>query len=127
MSIQSKIEELKNQRDEANDVVKATAEVANSIQMLAQQGFKFANETNSIDDKIKLLIQTIQSMANDAIVYHNEKEEHMKLLDIKISLLEEVLMNTEEEAKSNEVIDQQSAFSFDKHIEEDNEKKESLN
>lgn len=94
MSIERKLEDLKRELVELNDVSAATKEIAERTQLLAQQGFQQSQTTDSIDEKIKVLIQTIQVLANEAIDFHNKKEKEVEILNIKIELLEKIIEET---------------------------------
>ena len=98
MSIEKNLLKLKKQLKEINDVPKVTKEIAEMVQFIAQQGFKNSQTTESIDEKIQALIQTVQDLANTAINFHNKKEKEVEILNIKIELLEKIIEENNKQA-----------------------------
>jgi predicted transcriptional regulator len=128
MGIKDKKQELENERSEINDVVKATGEIAELVQRTVTSGFQAANQSDSIDGRIQGLIQTLQSVANAAIEYHNDKEKAINEIDIKLGVLNE-LLSEELEESNDDIMDSvqetiETMFSQDTVGLEDDEKKE---
>jgi predicted transcriptional regulator len=128
MGIKDKKQELENERSEINDVVKATGEIAELVQRTVTSGFQAANQSDSIDGRIQGLIQTLQSVANAAIEYHNDKEKAINEIDIKLGVLNE-LLSEELEESNDDIMDSvqetiETMFSQDTVELEDDEKKE---
>lgn len=129
MGIKDKKQELENERNEINDVVKATGELAELVQRTVTSGFQAANQSDSIDGRIQGLIQTLQSVANAAIEYHNDKEKAVNEIDIKLGVLNELLSEELEEESDSDLMDSvqetvETMFSQDAVVLEDDEKKE---
>lgn len=102
MSIEKNLEELIKEKSDLNDAVSATKLIAERIQRYAQQGFQQSQSSESFDEKIQVLVQTIQVMANEAIEFHNKKEKQHEVLDIKIELLKKIIEETQPEELEEE-------------------------
>lgn len=125
MSIEKNLKSLKDQLEEINDVRSVTKILAEKIQFLAQQGYQQSQATESIDEKIRMLVGTIQTLANEVVEFHNNKEKEVEILEIKIELLEKIIEESPSQDTSvPSIIEEKSEEDTTDELDED-EKKDS--
>jgi len=85
------IQELKDQASETNDAVVATKKVAELVIESVQASFDEFAATNSIDDRMKILVDGSKETVRIVEDYHNELEKKVNDFRLQISTLETLL------------------------------------
>ena len=93
--IVANINELEDKLKVANDGVEATKEVAQKVISTVQEIFQKYGQTQSVDERLKILAQGNQDCVKIVEDFHNELEK--KVLDFKLQIktLEDLLARVE--------------------------------
>lgn len=93
------IKEIEDKLEAANDGVEATKEVAQKVISAVQEVFQKYNQTQSVDDRLKVLAQGNQECVKIVEDFHNELEK--KVLDFKLQIktLKDLLKRVEKYEK----------------------------
>lgn len=78
--------------NELNDGEKMLNSLSTSIRILIEESIKNANNTDSIDDRIKELVKGLQSVLNEVNLKQETYLVDKKILEIKISVLDDLLL-----------------------------------
>jgi len=98
-SVDKKIKKIQQEKSDKNDAVKASFEISNKIQQIVSAGYSASQKTQSVDERISILVNTLQNAANLAIDFHNKLENDIKSFDVKLDILLEIQKDIELELK----------------------------
>ena len=85
------IKELKSELAELNDGVSTTKEVAEKVIKQVQEKFAQYQQTQSVDDRIKLLVESSQGCVDIVENHHNSLEKKVDNVKLQIKTLENLL------------------------------------
>ena len=85
------IEEFKSALEKANDGVAATKKVAEAVIAQVQGKFQEYSGTQSVDERIKILVDSSQGCVKIVEDFHNDLEKQVNDLKLQISTLETLL------------------------------------
>jgi len=103
--IKEEIQKLRDEQAAENDARKVLSKLAASAKDVAESSILKANQTNSIDERIKYLLNALQSMLTDTEEALENTQRGFENYDTRINALEDILDKVEsleaEEKKSN--------------------------
>ena len=102
------IENLNSNLLRENDGIKTGEEITQGVVKIAQESVKKANETESVDEKLKLLVQGLQQSVFYCEQYVEKHRRKIEDWDLQVSTLENLISSAEaaaEKGKKNPTID----------------------
>lgn len=89
--ILKEIEELKILKNDKNDAIEATKKVAITTAEKVQARFNQFSQTESIDERIQVLIEACREVVTYTEEFHNALEKEVHAVEMKVETLEELL------------------------------------
>jgi len=93
--ILKEIEELKILKNDKNNAIEATKNMALTTASKIQARFNQFSQTESIDERIQVLIEACREVVAYTEEFHNELEKEVQTVQMKIETLEDLLKKLE--------------------------------
>jgi DNA repair ATPase RecN len=93
--IKKSIEEIQQQKTASNDGVSVSKTIAEKVIESAQAAFKKYGATQSVDERIKILAESVQDCVKIVEDFHNELEKKVEDFTLQIKTLDDLLKRVE--------------------------------